>query len=298
MSNMLYDTCIIGAGPAGMTAAIYLGRAGKTVALLDSAGYGGNISKSPKVENIPGFASISGADFSANMYEQVLQYENIEHIICEAKLLRYDHGMFKLRTDENQLICSKSLIVATGTQHKPLTLDTPNIYYCVTCDGPLFKNKNVFVVGSGNTGAVYAEELSNYCNNVYICDVTMEMCCESVIAKQLMEKPNVHWLPNCSIVEAINTNDSLTAVKLSNYETVECSGIFAAIGMEANTAIVDNFVSKQDGFISTLPDCSTLIVPGLFAAGDCRVKDVRQVTTAVGDGTTAAISALKFLRGV
>ena len=139
MNDTLYDLIIIGAGPAGMTAAIYAARANKNVALIDKNGFGGNIAKSPNVENIPGFTEISGVDFAANMFNQIENLPNITHIIDEAVFVDYKYGMFKVSLfDDHGIICGKSLIFATGTEHRELNIDPDNTYYCATCDGPFF----------------------------------------------------------------------------------------------------------------------------------------------------------------
>lgn len=297
-SNKIFDMCIIGAGPAGMTAAIYAGRAGKSVAIVDKDGFGGNIAKSPKVENIPGFTSISGVDFASNMYAQMTSSSNVEHVVGEAVYLKYKHGLILTTLSDNQIICSKTLIIATGTRHRELKLDTKDIYYCVTCDGPFFKNKNVIVVGSGNTGATYALELAEYCKTVYICDVTINMCCEPILAKRIEENKKIHWLPNCTISGVKNDKDNkLTSINLSTYETIKVNAIFAAIGMDPQTEIVRQFAHLDDkGYADAKESCTTGCAPGVFVAGDCRSKKVRQVATAVADGATAAIEAIKFLR--
>lgn len=299
MENKIYDVIIIGAGPAGMTAAIYAGRAGKTVALIDKEGFGGNIAKSPKVENIPGFVSISGTDFAINMFNQVTALPTVEHIINEVALLKYYRGLIKVICSDNLLICGKSLIIATGTEYKKLNLPTKDIYYCVTCDGPMFKGKDVFVVGSGNSGAVYALELATYCKNVYLCDITMTLCCEDTLAKRIEENQKIHWLPNCTIKEVKhNKKGDLASVTLSTYETIKTNAIFVAIGLEPKTDFTSGLVTLNDKkFISASDNCTSDLVPNIFIAGDCRAKDIRQVTTACADGTTAALKAIKYLEG-
>jgi thioredoxin reductase (NADPH) len=300
MQDKVYDILIIGAGPAGMSAAIYAGRSDKTVAIFDRDGFGGNIAKSPKVENLPGFVSISGADFAANMFQQMTNLPTVEHFIENILYVDYRYGLFRIRTDANEMFCGRSLIFATGTKHKELTLDTPDIYYCATCDGPFFKNKNVIVVGSGNSGATYALELASYCKNVFLCDVTMNMCCEAVLQKQIAETPNIHWLPNSTVVGVTNGKDGhLSSVKLTTGDTIKCSAIFAAIGLLPQTDIVKPFARlNQAGYIIS-PDCITTAgIPGVYAAGDCRESKVKQAVTAAADGATAAIEAIKYLKTI
>lgn len=300
----LYDITIIGAGPAGMTAAIYAGRADKSVAIIDKDGFGGQIAKSPKVENYPGFASISGVDLTTNMYEQMSSFENIEHIINEVVLVKYMRGVFVCYLPDNSTICSKSLIVASGCKPKELKLDTKDIYYCVTCDGPFFKGKPVIVVGSGNTGATYALELANYCKHVYICDVTFDMCCEPALAKRIEANEKITFLPHCTITSVKNNKEGdLTSITVDTGSTIKVNAIFAAIGMTAQTAFIpDQLAAKDAGYIIsssglTIAD-NEQGIPGLFAAGDCTTKVVRQVTTAVSDGTIAAVKAIKFINSL
>lgn len=290
-NTKIYDVAIVGAGPAGMTAAIYAGRSDKQVIIIDKDGFGGNIAKSPRVENIPGFVSISGVDFASNMYEQMTSLESVTHEIGEVALIRYGNRMFEIFLKDNSTIYSRSVIVASGTEHKTLDLNTKNIYYCATCDGPFFKNKNVVVVGSGNTGAAYALELSNYCKHVYLCDVTFEMMCEPITQKKILSNEKITWLPHCSIKDVKNDKDgNLAKVILNTLDEINAKAIFAAIGMMPKTEFVSELVSKDDKGYLTRPN-----IPGIFIAGDCAQKKVRQVTTAVADGTLAAIDALKFL---
>lgn len=297
MENTLYDIIIIGAGPAGMTAAIYAGRANKSVTIIDKNGFGGNISLSPKVENIPGFISVSGADFTANMYEQMCQYENINHVISDVKFIDYKNGIYKVYIDDT-FICGMSLIIATGAVHREFNLDTKDIYYCVTCDGPMFKNKNVVVVGSGNTGATYALELSTYCKNVYICDVTTNMCCESVLRERVEKTKNIFWKPNTTITSVVNKSDKLQSVMLSTGEVIKCNAIFAAIGLIPQTDVVKNFIKLDTKNYIISEDCTIDYMPGCFVAGDCRTSKVKQVTTATADGTIAAVNAINYINSL
>ena len=291
MSNvMLYDILIIGAGPAGMSAAIYAGRANKTVLLIDPE-FGGNIAKSPKVENIPGFSSISGVDFAAQMYEQATSLPTVEHVMNKAVYIEYYHRIFKVSLDDRTVVCGKSLIFATGTQHKELKLDTPDIYYCATCDGPFFKNESVIVVGSGNTGATYALELAEYCKKVYICDLTLDMQCESILQDRIHKNKKITWLPNTTITKVNNDKQGrLSSVTLSTLTNIKCKGIFAAIGLIPQTQIVNAFAKLDDKKYIVSSN-----VPGVFAAGDCTNNKVKQVVTATAEGAIAAINAIQFV---
>jgi len=297
MKDKIYDVGIIGAGVAGMTAAIYTARADKSVVLIDKEGFGGQIAKSPRVKNIPGFSEVSGADFAMNMFEQFSTYPNIEHIIDNVKLLTYNHGLIYVCCENEVTYFCKTLIIATGAEHKELKLDTKDVYYCAVCDGPLFKGKPVTVCGSGNTGATYALELATYCKEVFLTDITMDMCCEPALQKQIESVANIHWLPNCTIKEVKNTTKgTLSTVTFSTGETVKCNAVFAAIGMIPKTEFAKDFTERDEkNYIIAGEDCINNKVPGIFVAGDCRTKAVRQVATAVADGATAAVGAIKYL---
>lgn len=295
VNSTLYDILIIGSGPAGMTAAIYAARAGKTVALVD-AEFGGNISKSPRVENIPGFPQITGVDFIKQLQEQIEQFPNIIQVFNSGLYLEYYYRMFKLSLDDRTVLCGKSVIIATGTTHKELKFDTPDIYYCATCDGPFFKKEPVIIVGSGNSGATYALDLATYCKTVYLCDLTLEMQCEKVLQDRIKETPNIVWLPNTTINSVKNGKTGrLNSVTLTTLETIKCKAIFAAIGLVPNTTFLKNFVELDPKGYIIAPDCITTKVPGVFAAGDCRQSKVKQVVTATSDGAVAALEAIKYL---
>jgi len=287
------DVCVIGAGPAGLTSSLYLGRADKSVIIVDKDGFGGQIAKSPKVENIPGFVSISGIDFASNMYEQISNLETVEHVIGEVVLLRYNHGIIIVSLEDGTSIQCKSLIFATGCKPREVKLDTKDLYYCVTCDGPFFKNKPVMVLGSGNTGATYALELANYCKHVYLCDITMNMMCEPTLAKRINENNKITFLPNCTVKSVTNKDEHLESVVLTTLETIKAKAIFSALGMVPQTDIAKGFVSFNEKKYINMPE-----VPGVFAAGDCTASKVKQVTTAVASGTIAALEAIKYLNNL
>lgn len=288
--DKIFDIIIIGAGPAGMTAAIYAGRAGKSVCIIDKNGYGGNIANSPKVENIPGFVSISGNDFATNMYTQMMQYPTIDHVIDEAGLVKFECGLFKVLSNLGDMFLGKTVIFATGSEHKKLDLPTKNIYYCALCDGPFFKNKNVVVVGSGNTGVTYALELATYCKQVHICDIADDMRCEKVLKYQIVGTENIIWHPKTTI-KTVHNNKSgnLDKVLLENGKEIKCSAIFAAIGLKLNTDIMKDFV-----FVEQTAAVRPLI-PGVFVAGDCKQNKIRQVVSACSDGAVAATEAINYL---
>lgn len=296
MKEEMYDIAIIGAGPAGMTAAIYAGRAGKRTALIDKDGFGGQIAKSPKVENIPGFLSISGIGFAEKMYEQATAQPTVEHILEEVKLIRYCRGLFTVYFTDGSFICAKSVILAVGCEPKELKLDTPNVYYCVTCDGPFFKKENVLVIGSGNTGAAFALELAAYCKRVYLCDMKMELRCEAATAEKIKNSKKITFLPNCHVKSVRNGVDgNLEYATMSTGSELPVKAIFVAAGMTPKTAVASGLAKTDASGYIIADGCKTSAIPGLFAAGDCRQKNVRQVATAVSDGAIAALAAVDFL---
>ena len=293
MENTLFDTVIIGCGPAGMTSSIYLGRANKTVAIIDKEGYGGNIAKSPKVENIPGFASISGDEFATKMFNQMSKLSSVTYILGEAVLVSFKLGIFIVSLADNSAIYAKSLIFATGTKPRTLNLSTKNLYSCVTCDGPFFKKKPVVVVGSGNTGATYALELATYCKHVYLCDISMTMLCEPILQDKIKKVKNITFLPNCTITKTINVDSVLESVVLSTGGTLKVEAIFNATGAIPQTSIIGQFANLNEKGYITGTD-----IPGVFAAGDCTANKVKQVTTACSSGTIAAINIINYLNSI
>lgn len=282
-----------------MTAAIYAARANKKITIVDKDGYGGQIAKSPRVENYPGFAAISGADLTEKMFEQMSSYEdNINYILDEVKLIKYRHGVFIASLSDGSTVCAKSLINATGTKPRELPFETKNLHYCVTCDGPFYKGKDVIVAGSGNTGATFALDLANYCKHVYICDITPDLMCEKTLVDRIKATKSIEFLPRCSIKAVKNNeNGELESVEMSTCGTLNVSAIFGAAGMLPQTSVLNGMLEGAGKYISVDSNCKTSF-PGLFAAGDCIVKTVRQVSTAVNDGTIAAISAINFLNSL
>lgn len=293
---MIYDIGIIGAGPAGMTAAIYAARAGKSVAIFDQNGFGGQIASTPFLENYPGVDANPGIELVTKMFEQMSQYDNISIMTEEVTgLIRNDENTFDICCDANIFNC-KAIIVASGCKHRELELPTSDIYYCATCDGPFFKDKSVIVVGSGNTGATYALELSNYCKEVFICDVADHMLCEQTLQDRISQKKNIRWFPANPIEQVVEADNQLQAVTLKDKTYLRCSAIFAAVGMIPHTDILHHFpnIINDKGFVIADESCITS-EPGIFVAGDCRTKKLRQVVTATSDGAVAAVAASNYV---
>ena len=296
------DIIIIGAGTAGLSAAIYALRAGKSVLLMEQLTYGGQIINTPEVENYPGIKSISGFDFAQGLYEQAealgaeLKYEQVTGI---------ENGeVKKVKTSGGEYEC-KAIILATGAKNRPLGLDKETefigsgISYCATCDGAFFKGRVVAVNGGGNTALEDALFLSNYCKKVYLIHRRDEFRGEAKQVDKLKEKENIEFVLNSTITELLG-EDELKGVRVHDKvsgedKDIELDGLFIAIGqMPENAAFAPLVELDKGGYIVAGEDCRTN-VDGIYAAGDCRTKTVRQLTTAAADGAVAALAACAYI---
>ncbi len=293
------DVIIIGAGTAGLTAAIYALRAGKSVLVLEQGTYGGQIVNTPKVENYPGIEQISGYEFASGLFKQAeklgMEYRN-EKVIGVRQ-----EGTCKVVETEGETYEAAALVLATGAKNRPLGVERETeltgrgISYCATCDGMFFRGKKVAVVGGGNTALEDAAFLSNYCEQVYVIHRRETFRGEDKLVKELREKANVEFLLNKTVQE-LKGDTTLQAVMLRDKNSGEVSrleidGLFVAIGqVPENGIFADLLELDEGGYIVAGEDCRTN-VEGIFAAGDCRKKTVRQLTTAAADGAVAALGA-------
>lgn len=299
----LYDIGIIGGGTAGMTAAIYGQRAGKQTIILEGTTFGGQITASPNVENYPGIASVSGSEFSMNLMDQAVKL-GAQTVMEQVTGIREEKEHKVIETAEKEYAC-RSIILATGVTHRHLEvpgekrLTGAGVSYCATCDGMFFRGREVAVVGGGSTALQDAEFLSNYCSKVYLIHRRDEFRGEEQIVKRLKEKENVEFILN-SIVKEIRGEQMVEGLLLQDKLTGEeselsVSGVFIAVGqIPKNEAFEKTVQLDGSGFIIAGEDCETS-KPGIFAAGDCRTKEVRQLTTAAADGAVAAIAACKYI---
>lgn len=293
----MYDVIIIGAGPAGLTAAIYLGRAGKKVLILEKNVYGGQIVNSKEVENYPAISKISGFEFSNNLYNQAknfgaeLKYETVLNLTKD-KEVTTNRGKYQ----------AKSIIIATGLSNRTLEIDGVDsfigrgISYCATCDGNFFKDKVVAVVGGGNTALEDAIFLSNICKKVYIIHRRTTFRGEKILQDILNKKENVEFVLNSNVVK-INGNELLESIIINtnNEEReLQIDGLFLAIGQIPNNSYIDIIELDEKGYAIANEDCKTNI-DGIYVAGDFRTKKVRQLVTAASDGATAAINAIEYI---
>lgn len=296
----MYDVIIVGAGPAGLTSALYLRRANKKVLVLEAKSYGGQILNAGNVENYPGIASISGFDFATNLYNQVIK---LGTEIKFETVLRVENDKTVV-TDDNKYQ-SKAVIIATGASNRKLNIEREEefvgkgVSYCATCDGNFYKNKVVAINGGGNTALEDALYLSNIASKVYLIHRREEFRGEDRYLEELKTKDNIEIIVNSSIV-SLKGDDKLEyiVVKNSKEETreIKIDGLFIAIGQEPKNEIFKNVVDLNDkGYIITTDDVHTK-TDGIYAAGDTRVKELRQLTTAVSDGSIAATTAIKEMK--
>lgn len=303
---MLYDLAIVGAGTAGLSAAIYAARAGLSVLVFEGAMYGGQIIVSPTIENYPGIGVISGADFANNLYAQAEQlgvtfaFETVNEVIDspEKKVLVTDMDRYE----------AKTLILATGAKNRQLGLAGEDrltgrgISYCATCDGSFFQGKTVAVMGGGNTALEDAEVLSKLCSKVYLIHRRSEFRGEAAQVERLKKLENVEFILDSTIVELQGEN-ALTGVVIEHIPTkqtrlLELDGLFVAIGQVPQNAAFANLVQTDShGYIVAGEDCHTNLA-GVYAAGDGRTKTVRQLVTAAADGAVAALAAAEYIRSL
>lgn len=300
----MYDIIIIGAGPAGLSAAIYARRSGKSVLVLEEKTYGGQIVNTPNIENYPGIAHISGFEFATNLYNQAKDF-GAEFKFEKAVGIedREDSKLVKTPKDEYE---AKAVIIATGAKNRKLGIDNEDslvgkgISYCATCDGMFFRDKNVAVNGGGNTAVEDAMFLSNYCNKVYIIHRRDEFRADDKDVERLKEKDNVELVLDSTVSEILSDtdeagNEHVSGVKVKNKNTgdervLDVNGLFIAIGQVPDNEDFKDIVELENGYVKALEDCKT-DTQGIYVAGDCRTKSVRQLATAAADGAIAAIAA-------
>lgn len=289
----MYDAIIIGGGPAGLTSAIYLRRANKKVLVLEANVCGGQIVTAQDVENYPGYTHISGFDLSENMRKQVL---DLGAEIKYETVLKVDENK-KVYT-ANNIYEAKSIILAIGAKNRKLKIENEEkftgrgISYCATCDGNFYRNKDVAVIGSGNTALDDILYLSDIANHVYGIVRGDSYKGELQELEEIKKKDNVTLMFNSVVTELIG-NDALEKIVINGEKEINVSGVFVAIGQEPNNMMFKNIVDLDEkGYIITTEEVKTK-TKGIYVAGDARVKVLRQLTTATSDGALAATYAIK-----
>lgn len=292
------DIIIIGAGPAGMTSAIYAKRAGYNPLVLEKNTYGGQIINSSEVANYPGIKKIDGYTFATKIYEQLKELEiEIKHE--EVINIKKNDKTINVITNKNEYEC-KSVIIATGLTKRKLNIENEEkligkgISYCATCDGAFFKGDDVAVVGGGNTALEDAIFLSNYCKHVYLINRTENFKAEKSLLDSFKQKNNTEIITSANIKKLVG-KEKLEKIELDNGKILNISGLFIAIGQIPNCNF--DIIEKENGFIKSNEECTTNI-PGIFVAGDIRNKSVRQIVTSVSDGAVAAINAVKYIEKI
>lgn len=299
----MHDIIVVGAGPAGLTAAIYARRANKTVLVIEKSTFGGQTTYSPQIENYPGFVTMSGNEFADKLVEQVIsQGADIE---METVLSVKDNGETKTVVTDKGEHEAKAVIIAVGVKHRQTGLPNENelvgrgISYCATCDGAFYRNKTVAVLGGGNSALQEAILLSGLCEKVIVIQNLDFLTGEAKLVEKIENKDNVEVKTGTVITRLIGDDEltGLTLCKTASGEETELKvdGLFVAIGLEPDN---DRFAGlaklNEYGYFDSDESCTTA-TEGIFAAGDCRSKTIRQITTATADGAVAALAACKYI---
>ena len=302
----MHDIIIIGSGPAGLTAALYARRAEKSVLLIEKAAFGGQMTHSPKIENYPGYSEISGSELADKLLTQVM--EQGADIELDAVLaIEGESGSFKV-VCESGTHEAKSVIIAAGSKHRTLGLEGEELYtgegisYCAVCDGAFYKGKTVAIIGGGNSALVEAGMLADGCEKVFIIQNLDYLTGEKNLATRLYARDNVEIMLSTVVDSIIAENNVFRGIKLKNQKTGETAellidGMFVAIGQKPENEPFASVLKINDyGYIAAGEDCKPEgAKDGIFVAGDCRTKAIRQITTATADGAVAALAACRFI---
>ncbi len=298
----MFDVIVIGAGPAGMTAALNVKREGKSVLLLEKENFGGQIALSPRVENIPSIKAISGEEYSALLFDHVSDL-GVEFELEEVIGLSKNNGVFTVKTNYNEYE-SRIVIIAGGCQHRHIgvareeELIGKGVSYCAVCDGAFYKGQEVCLIGDANTALQYALVLAGICTKVHICALFDKLFADKILINRVLEKDNIDIRYNISLQEFLG-EDELTGLRFKDTKTNEevrysCKGVFIAVGQIPHNEIYKDFVELENGYIKT-DELMRTKTEGLYAVGDCRVKTYRQVIAAESDGMIAAINASRYI---
>lgn len=299
----MYDVLIAGAGTAGMTAGIYVQRAGKKALVLDEKGYGGQIVNTATVENYPGFVNISGTEFTERIHEQAVEL-GVDFKVEKVKNAKKKGEVFVVSTGDSQYEV-KSVIIATGVKNRELGIPGEEkfkgsgVSFCATCDGNFFKGRDIAIIGGGNTALEDAEVMSGIANKVYLVHRRDEFRGDKLTVKRLSVKDNVEFVLNSKPVE-ITGGFAVDGLKVENTEdgspkTLKVDGVFVAVGQTPDNKAFEGLVKLDSaGYVEAGEDCLTS-AEGIFVAGDCRTKKVRQLTTAASDGSVAAAGAVEYI---
>ena len=299
----MIDVIVVGGGPAGMSVALNLLRAGRSVLILEKENFGGQIANSPRVENIPGTIEISGLDFSNNLFEQILQLGAKFELEEVTRILKHE-DYFEITTNYHTFE-ARAVVLANGVKHRKMNLPNEEefigkgISFCAVCDGAFYKDKDVYLIGDANTALQYALMLSGICSNVYLFTLFDRFFADQILIDRLKQKDNIHITHSMNLIAYLGKNE-LAGLRFEN--TVDRSiheyptnNVFVAIGQVPQNDLFKSLVQTDEhGFIITNEKMETSL-PGLFAIGDTRKKDVRQVASAIGDASIASVFIDKYL---
>ena len=303
-----YDVIVIGAGAAGMTATLYASRANLKVALLDRGIYGGQMNNTAEVENYPGFKSILGPDLAKEMYESTIQfgadfkYGAVEDLTVDGE------GIKHVKTDSG-ILTAPAVIIATGSQYRKLGIPGEDEYigkgvsYCAVCDGAFYRNKNVVVVGGGDSAVEESAYLAKLVNDVNVIHRRDQLRAQKILQERAFKNDKIHFTWDTIVTEVVGDSRKVTGVMTHNKKNgedqlVATAGIFIYIGnIPMTTPFKDLGITDEQGWVLTNDQMETK-VPGIFAVGDVRKKDLRQITTAVGDGGIAGQNAFSYLQSL
>ena len=299
-----YDVIIIGAGPAGMTAALSASRANLSVLLLDRGIYGGQMNNTAAIENYPGFKSVFGPDLAKDMYESATQF-GAEYAYGSVESVE-DRGDVKIVTTDSDTFETKALVIGTGSEYRKLGVTGEDTYggrgvsYCAVCDGAFFRNKHVVVVGGGDSAIEEGTYLTQLADKVTVIHRRDQLRAQQILQDRAFANPKMEFVWNSNVTEIIGDDKKVTGVKVNNNKTGEDSeiavdGVFIYVGINPITKPFSNLgITDENGWIETNDHMETK-VPGIFAVGDVRKKDLRQVATAVGEGGTAGQGVYTYI---
>ena len=300
----MIDVIVIGGGPAGMSVALNLLRAGRSVLILEKENFGGQIANSPRVENIPGTKEISGLDFAGNLFEQILDLGAKFELEEVTRVLKLDN-YFEVTTNYNTYE-ARAVVLANGVKHRKMNLPNEEefigkgISFCAVCDGAFYKDKDVYLIGDANTALQYALMLSSICSNVYLFTLFDRFFADQILIDRLVQQPNIHITHNMNLIAYLGQNE-LAGLRFENtidrtIHEYPTNNVFVAIGQVSQNDLFKSLVQTDEhGFIITNEKMETSL-PGIFAIGDTRKKDVRQVASAIGDASVASVFIDKYLQ--
>ncbi|WP_137625190.1 thioredoxin-disulfide reductase [Lactiplantibacillus pingfangensis] len=299
-----YDVIIIGAGPAGMTAALYASRANLSVLLLDRGIYGGQMNNTAAIENYPGFKSILGPDLAKDMYESATQF-GAEYAYGSVESVE-DQGDVKIVKTDSDTFETKALVIGTGSEYRKLGVPGEDTYggrgvsYCAVCDGAFFRNKHVVVIGGGDSAIEEGSYLTQLADKVTVIHRRDQLRAQQILQDRAFANEKMDFVWNSNVTEIVGDGKKVTGVKVNNNKTGESSeiavdGVFIYVGINPITKPFMNLgITDENGWIETNDHMETK-VPGIFAIGDVRKKDLRQVATAVGEGGTAGQQVYSYI---